>query len=261
MPRRSRRRPRPAPGPSFRRNNRIRVSEVRLVDEDGEQVGVVSTDDARKRAREAGLDLVEVAPEARPPVCKILDYGRFKYEVQKKEKRNKAGSSASTLKELRVRPAISPHDLSYRLTDGRKFLEAGHKVLVVCIFKGRQMAHPEHGDDVMRRVAGELGDICRVETAAKLMGRRMSMLLAPSSAAKRGQSKAQKPPRKKTQSEDSAPSQSEAGVSEALAAETPIVETPIVETPIVEAPVVEAPTADAPTEADVPSAPDAPSDS
>lgn len=184
MPRRSRRRPQPAPGPQFRRNNRIRVPEVRLIDEEGNQLGVVSTDDARAKAREAGLDLVEVAPEARPPVCKILDYGRFKYEAQKKEKRNKSGASASNLKELRVRPAISPHDLSYRLADGRKFLLAGHKVLVVCIFRGRQMAHPEHGHEVMRRVAEDLADIAKIETPAKLMGRRMSMLLAPTAAAK-----------------------------------------------------------------------------
>ena len=184
MPRRSRRRPQPAAGPQFRRNNRIRVPEVRLIDEEGNQLGVVSTDDARAKAREAGLDLVEVAPEARPPVCKILDYGRFKYEAQKKEKRNKSGASASNLKELRVRPAISPHDLSYRLADGRKFLLAGHKVLVVCIFRGRQMAHPEHGHEVMRRVAEDLVDIAKIETPAKLMGRRMSMLLAPTAAAK-----------------------------------------------------------------------------
>ena len=184
MPRRSRRRPQPAAGPQFRRNNRIRVPEVRLIDEEGNQLGVVSTDDARAKAREAGLDLVEVAPEARPPVCKILDYGRFKYEAQKKEKRNKSGASASNLKELRVRPAISPHDLSYRLADGRKFLLARHKVLVVCIFRGRQMAHPEHGHEVMRRVAEDLADIAKIETPAKLMGRRMSMLLAPTAAAK-----------------------------------------------------------------------------
>jgi len=184
VPRRSRRRPQPAAGPQFRRNNRIRVPEVRLIDEEGNQLGVVSTDDARAKAREAGLDLVEVAPEARPPVCKILDYGRFKYEAQKKEKRNKSGASASNLKELRVRPAISPHDLSYRLADGRKFLLAGHKVLVVCIFRGRQMAHPEHGHEVMRRVAEDLADIAKIETPAKLMGRRMSMLLAPTAAAK-----------------------------------------------------------------------------
>ena len=217
MPRRSRRRPQPAAGPQFRRNNRIRVPEVRLIDEEGNQLGVVSTDDARAKAREAGLDLVEVAPEARPPVCKILDYGRFKYEAQKKEKRNKSGASASNLKELRVRPAISPHDLSYRLADGRKFLLAGHKVLVVCIFRGRQMAHPEHGHEVMRRVAEDLADIAKIETPAKLMGRRMSMLLAPTAAAKQVAAKL-------------AAEKAKAAEAEAKSAEAPKVAPPATET-------------------------------
>ena len=165
---------------SFRRNRRIRVPEVRLIDENGDQAGVVSTKDALQRAQEEGLDLVEVAPTARPPVCKILDWGKFNYEQSKKNKRDKGSSKGkSGLKELRVRPAISEHDLSYRLTDGRKFLDEGHKVLCVCIFKGRQMAHPEHGYDVMRQVAADLVDISKVEMPAKMMGRRMTMLLSP----------------------------------------------------------------------------------
>ncbi len=151
-----------------------------MIDENGDQAGVVSTKDALQRAQEAGLDLVEVAPTARPPVCKILDWGKFNYEQSKKNKRDKGSSKGkSGLKELRVRPAISEHDLSYRLTDGRKFLDEGHKVLCVCIFKGRQMAHPEHGYDVMRQVAADLVDISKVEMPAKMMGRRMTMLLSP----------------------------------------------------------------------------------
>jgi translation initiation factor IF-3 len=164
---------------NFRVNNRIRVREVRLIDENGEQHGVVDTIDAKKRAQEAGLDLVEVSPSARPPVCKIMDFGKFKYDQRKKEK--KAGGksrSASGMKEMRVRPAISDHDLSYRLKDGRRFLEEGHKVLVVCIFRGRQMAHPEHGYDVMRRVSDALEDVGKVESPAKMAGRRMTMMLS-----------------------------------------------------------------------------------
>ena len=165
---------------SFRRNRRIRVPEVRLIDENGDQAGVVATKDALQRAQNAGLDLVEVAPTARPPVCKILDWGKFNYEQSKKNKRDRGSSKTkSGLKELRVRPAISEHDLSYRLTDGRKFLDEGHKVLCVCIFKGRQMAHPEHGYDVMRQVANELSDVSKVEMPARMMGRRMTMLLSP----------------------------------------------------------------------------------
>lgn len=165
---------------SFRRNRRIRVPEVRLIDENGDQAGVVATKDALQRAQNAGLDLVEVAPTARPPVCKILDWGKFNYEQSKKNKRDRGSSKTkSGLKELRVRPAISEHDLSYRLTDGRKFLDEGHKVLCVCIFKGRQMAHPEHGYDVMRQVSSDLSDVSKVEMPARMMGRRMTMLLSP----------------------------------------------------------------------------------
>ncbi len=160
----------------YRVNRQIRIPEVRLIDEKGEQVGVVPTQEAMKRAEEAGLDLVEVSPTAKPPVCRILDFGKFKYAQRKKEKGTHA--RASQLKELRVRPAIDKHDLEYRLDAGRKFLEQGHKVQVVCIFRGRQMAHPEHGYQVMDQVRESLADISKVEMPPKLMGKRMTMLLA-----------------------------------------------------------------------------------
>ena len=149
---------------NYRVNNRIRVREVRLIDENGEQAGVVDTQVAKRRAQDAGLDLVEISPNARPPVCKIMDFGKFKYDQRKKEKKGGGKSrSASGLKELRVRPAISEHDLSYRLKDGERFLKEGHKVLVVCIFRGRQMAHPEHGYEVMKRVAESLEGVSTAE--------------------------------------------------------------------------------------------------
>ncbi|MEL6905914.1 MAG: translation initiation factor IF-3 [Planctomycetota bacterium] len=171
---------------NFRRNRRIRVPEVRLIDENGDQAGVVATKDALQRAQNAGLDLVEVAPTARPPVCKILDWGKFNYEQSKKSKKDKGASKQkSGMKELRVRPAISVHDLSYRLEDGRKFLDEGHKVLVVCLFKGRQMAHPEHGYTVMKQVSTDLNDISKIEMQARLQGRRMTMLLSPLPLAQR----------------------------------------------------------------------------
>ena len=161
----------------FRVNHRIRVPEVRLIDAEGEQVGIVNTKEARRMADDAGLDLVEVSPQARPPVCRIMDYGKFKYQQRKKDKKG-GPKHVSLLKELRVRPAIDKHDLSYRLDNGRRFLEAGHKVQVVCIFRGRQMAHPEHGFEVMRKVAEALGDIAKVEMQPKMVGRRMTMLLS-----------------------------------------------------------------------------------
>ncbi|MEZ5976514.1 MAG: translation initiation factor IF-3 [Planctomycetota bacterium] len=167
-------------GPQYRKNQRIRVPEVRLIDENGEQAGIVETNEARRRAKELGLDLVEVSPQARPPVCKIMDYGKFLYQQRKKEKASASHNKGSSqLKELRVRPAIDTHDLTYRLDNGRRFLRAGHKVQVVCIFKGRQMAHPEHGFDVMKKVAEGLADVSKVEVPAKMMGRRMTMLLTP----------------------------------------------------------------------------------
>ncbi len=164
----------------YRRNRQIRVPEVRLINEKGEQVGVVNTRDAQRMADEVELDLVEVSPTARPPVCKILDFGKFKYETRKREQKNSAGKKGSSqLKELRVRPAIDTHDLGYRLEQGKKFLESGHKVQVVCIFRGRQMRHPEHGYNVMKQVAEILGGVAKIESQAKMMGRRMTMLLSP----------------------------------------------------------------------------------
>ena len=151
---------------------------MRLIDAENEQVGVVETNEARRMADEAGLDLVEVAPNARPPVCRILDYGKFKYAQKKKERGASKAKAHSTLKELRVRPAIDKHDLEYRLVQGRKFLEEGHKVQVVCIFRGRQRAHPEMGHKVMKIVSEDLGDIAKVEAVPRMNGPRMTMLLA-----------------------------------------------------------------------------------
>jgi len=160
----------------YRVNRQIRIPEVRLIDQHGGQIGVIATAEAMKMAEAAKLDLVEVSPMAKPPVCRILDFGKFKYAQRKKERGHH--SRASQLKELRVRPAIDKHDLEYRLEAGRKFLEQGHKVQVVCIFRGRQMAHPEHGYAVMKQVAEQLGDICKIESHARLMGKRMTMLLS-----------------------------------------------------------------------------------
>lgn len=161
----------------YRVNRQIRISPIRLIDAENNQVGIVPTQDAMRMAQEATLDLVEVSPNADPPVCRIMDYGKFKY-AQKKKERGGTTKVHSTLKELRVRPAIDKHDLSYRLVQGRKFLEQGHKVQVVCIFRGRQMAHPEMGRQVMRSVAEELADISKVEAHPRMSGNRMTMMLA-----------------------------------------------------------------------------------
>ena len=131
----------------IRVNRQIRISPVRVIGHDGGQLGIMEVDKAMALAEEHGLDLVEVAPTARPPVVRVMDFGKFKYAQKKKERGT--GVKASLLKELRVRPAIDRHDLEYRLKQGREFLEEGHKVQVVCVFKGRQLDHFEHGYKVM----------------------------------------------------------------------------------------------------------------
>jgi len=164
------------PTNKYRVNRQIRVPQVRLINAANEQVGVVSTDEARRIADEAGLDLVEVQPNAEPPVCRVMDFGKFKYAQKKKERGQ--SKTHSTLKELRVRPAIDPHDLEYRLVQGRKFLEEGHKVQVVCIFRGRQRAHPELGFNVMKKVTEALSDVSKVESPPRMTGPRLTMLLS-----------------------------------------------------------------------------------
>ena len=129
-----------------------------------------------KKAEAAGLDLVEVAPNSRPPVAKILDYGRFKYE-QKKKSKGKPKATSSVLKEVRVRPKIDVHDLDIKIRKAREFLEAGHKVQVTCLFRGREMAYQSIGRGVMLRVAKELEDIARVERDPRMEGRRMNLML------------------------------------------------------------------------------------
>lgn len=144
-------------------------------------VGVVPTPEALRMAREAGLDLVEVSPDANPPVCKILDLGKFKYEQSKKGKSQKAKTKTTELKEVRLGRSmkIDPHDIQIRMNQARKFLMEGHKVQMVQNFRGREMAHKERGYDRMKEIAEQLGDIAKVEMPPKLAGRRLHMILAP----------------------------------------------------------------------------------
>ncbi len=135
------------------------------------------TSKALRMAEEAGLDLVEVAPNSRPPVCRILDYGKFKYE-QKKKARGKPKSHSSVLKEIRVRPKIDVNDVAIKVRKAREFLDAGHKVQVTCLFRGREMAYQSLGRDVLMRVVEMLSDIARLERTPRMEGRRMNLLLA-----------------------------------------------------------------------------------
>ena len=160
-------------------NDRIRITPVRLIDQNGEMVGVVETDEASRMALEAGLDLVEISPDARPPVCKIMDYGKFKYEEAKKNKASK--SKSSELKEVRLGRSmkIDPHDVGIRVQQARRFLLEGHKVQLVASFKGREMAHREIGDRLIQDVISRLVDLGKLELAPRLNGKRINVIIAP----------------------------------------------------------------------------------
>lgn len=160
-------------------NEQIAVAEVRLIDETGENVGIVSKEDAQARAEEAGLDLVEVSPGARPPVCKILDYGRFKYEDQKKKSEARKRQKTIDVKEIKMRPNIDQHDYEVKMRSIQRFLADGDKVKVTLRFRGREMAHQELGLKVLDRVREELDEVAKVEQFPKLEGRQMIMVMAP----------------------------------------------------------------------------------
>ncbi|WP_413204557.1 translation initiation factor IF-3 [Rhodospirillum sp. A1_3_36] len=162
-----------------RANRDIRVPEVRLIDEEGENVGVVSTRDAIARAENVGLDLVEISPNADPPVCKILDLGKFKYEAQKKKNEAKKKQKVIEIKEIKLRPNIDENDYEVKMRNAKRFLEDGDKVKVTMRFRGREMAHQEIGMNVLRRVSTEMGEIAKVEQHPKLEGRQMIMVIAP----------------------------------------------------------------------------------
>ena len=135
--------------------------------------------EALGKAQSLGLDLVEVAPTAHPPVCKIVDYGKFRYQQTKKEKEQKKGSQQGKLKELKLKPRTSDHDLLVKIRHAREFLSKGNKVRFVCVFRGRELSHPEFGEKMMKRICDDLSDIATPEEKAKLLGRNLSLVLAP----------------------------------------------------------------------------------
>ncbi|MDG3013638.1 translation initiation factor IF-3 [Speluncibacter jeojiensis] len=160
-------------------NDRIRVPEVRLVGPGGEQVGIVRVEDALRLALEADLDLVEVAPDARPPVCKIMDYGKFKYEAAQKARESRKNQQLTVIKEQKLRPKIDDHDYETKKRNVVRFLEAGSKVKVTIMFRGREQSRPELGFRLLQRLAADVADLGFVETSAKQDGRNMTMVLAP----------------------------------------------------------------------------------
>ena len=156
-------------------NERIRVREVRLIDAEGRQVGIVPTDEARRMAFEAGKDLVEVAPDARPPVCKIMDYGKYKYEQRKKHTGHKVHHAR--LKEVRLRPKTEEHDYEVKLRHAKEFLEKGDKVQICLMFRGREIVHKDRGEALLQRFINDLQDLAKVERSGPYEGKRMTVLL------------------------------------------------------------------------------------
>ncbi|WP_406239412.1 translation initiation factor IF-3 [Nocardia sp. NBC_01009] len=165
-------------------NDRIRVPEVRLIGPGGEQVGIVRVEDALRVALEADLDLVEVAPDARPPVCKIMDYGKFKYETAQKARESRKNQVQTVIKEQKLRPKIDDHDYETKKRNVVRFLEAGSKVKVTIMFRGREQSRPELGFRLLQRLASDVAELGFVETSAKQDGRNMTMVLAPHKGAK-----------------------------------------------------------------------------
>ncbi len=160
-------------------NKQINVERIRLVGEDGEMLGVVPVAEGLKRAQDAGMDLVEVSPNADPPVCKVLDYGKYKYIQQKKAHEARKKQKVINLKEVKLRPNIDTHDLEVKMRNVHKFLDAGDKVKLTLRFRGREMSHQEIGKKLLDDIREELGDTVKVEHSPRLEGRQMIMILAP----------------------------------------------------------------------------------
>jgi len=170
-----RRRPPVQRGP--RVNHQIRMRQVRCIDDEGKQLGIIDTEDALAMASKKGLDLVEIAPNQRPPVARIMDFGKYKYELKKKEQASKKKQHHVQVKEVRVRPKIAEHDIQVKVRQARSFLEHGDKVEVNCLFRGREMVHKEVAERVMTHVFELLRDVAKVEREPHMDGRRMIMLL------------------------------------------------------------------------------------
>jgi translation initiation factor IF-3 len=170
---------RPPAGPSTRINDAIRAESVRLIDADGENRGVVSLASAQETASSAGLDLVEVAADARPPVVRIMDYGKWRYEQEQKAKQARRHQSTITIKEIKFRPKIDPHDYDTKKGHVARFLRHRNKVKVTIMFRGRELLHPERGEAILLRLAEDLKDMAVVESRPNLDGRNMIMMLAP----------------------------------------------------------------------------------
>ena len=219
------------------------MPEVRLVGAAGEQIGIVGIEDALRLAMEADLDLVEVAPEAKPPVCKIMDYGKFKYEAAVKAREARKNQVNTVIKEMKLRPKIDQHDYETKKGHIERFLSQGDKVKITIMFRGREQSRPELGYKLLQKLATDIGESAVIESSPLQDGRNMTMVLAP--ARKTSGGKAAKPAPAKTEYQAPA-AQAPVAQAPVVEAPAPVIEAPVVETPVVvEAPVVEAPVAEA----------------
>ena len=162
-----------------RSNNRITSPEVQVIGSDGENLGILNLNDAINRAKDLGLDLIEIAPNAKPPVCKIMDYGKYKYEQQKKEAEARKKQKTIDVKEIKFRPNTDIHDYEVKMRSVTKFLDHGDKVKITMRFRGREMAHQELGKDLLERVAEDTADIGKIDSIPKMEGRQMTMMISP----------------------------------------------------------------------------------
>ena len=200
-----------APISEPRINERIRVPEVRLVGPNGEQVGIVKVETALQLASDADLDLVEVAPDARPPVAKLMDYGKFKYESDMKARDARRNQTNTILKEIRFRLKIDPHDYGTKKGHVERFLKAGDKVKVMIMFRGREQSRPEMGMRLLQRLAEDVADLGHVESSPRLDGRNMTMVLGPNKKKVDVQREQQREQRRQPQEPASSDQQAEAG--------------------------------------------------
>ncbi|MEW5701227.1 MAG: translation initiation factor IF-3 [Candidatus Zixiibacteriota bacterium] len=177
---------------TLRTNRRIRFPQVRVIGADSSQLGIMATRDALKLAEEQGLDLVEISPEARPPVCRILDYGKHLYDEAKNARKAKKRQHSSMLKEMRFRPKIDEHDINFKTERLREFLLDGHKVRAYVEFRGREMTHTEFGYRILERIKAQLADVGQSETSVRMEGRHMSLIINPKRGT--GKTKTETPP-------------------------------------------------------------------
>jgi translation initiation factor IF-3 len=166
-------------------NDQIRGKEIRVISDDGEQLGIMSVREAMKIAEEKGMDLVKVAPNAKPPVCRIMDFGKYKYEQSKREKEARKKQTIINVKEVKMRPNIEEHDFQTKARNAERFLKQGDKVKVTIMFRGREITHPQLAEELLNKLAERVKDLANVEKGAKIEGKNMTMILAPKQQDKR----------------------------------------------------------------------------